>query len=213
MERCCICGHDADLNLGGLLINGRTVPICADCAGILDKAEELDQNAPERKELHAQLQAKMKNSNAGHVVIATVNRIFTNEDSQDIQMLNEREQIEHQQETEAVSPGSSIESLCSFLSVFAVILLIAGIVLSLLIGVPLTQLQMTRANGWGVIIGGIIGTMLTFAMIMLVLSVASAIGRINAKLDDTNDQLAATNKHLARIASMLSAENRKQKKS
>lgn len=50
-------------------------------------------------------------------------------------------------------------------------------------------------------------------MIMLALSVASAIGKINEKIDDTNEKLENTNKQLSRIATILSSsENQKQKK-
>lgn len=219
MGRCCICGKDTDANAGGLLINGRTAPICDDCGKILDSAEAMEQSDPRRKELHSQLQEKLKNSGAASAVIGAVNEIFVGEPAENIQEFIESEKIEYEREKQQekaaaeASSGSSIESLCSFLSVFAVVFLIGGIILSLVIGIPLTKDYYARSSGWSVIIGGIIGTVLSFAMIMLVLSVASAIGRINDKMDDTNEKIENTNKQLSRIASMLSsAENRKQKK-
>ena len=50
-------------------------------------------------------------------------------------------------------------------------------------------------------------------MIMIALSVASTIGKINDKMDEANEKIENTNKQLSKIASMLSSsENRKQKK-
>lgn len=219
MGRCCICGKDTDANSGGLLINGRTAPICNDCGGILDSAEELAPSDPKRKALHSQLQEKMKDNGAASSVIEAVNEIFSGEAEESVKEFVESEKIEYEKEKQeekevaALSSGSSIESLCNFLSVFAVIFLIGGIILSFVIGIPLTKDYYARSSGWSVIIGGIIGTILTFAMIMLVLSVASAIGKINDKMDDTVEKIGDTNKQLSRIVSMLSSsENRKQKK-
>ncbi len=219
MGRCCICGNNTDANFGGLLINGRTAPICNDCGEVLDAVEAMEQSDPKRKTLHSLLQEKMKDSGATSSVIEAVNDIFVGEAEENVKEFIETEKIEYEREKHeareaaAASSSSPIESLCNFLSVFAVIFLIGGVILSFVIGIPLTKDYYARASGWSVIIGGIIGTVLSFAMIMLALSVASAIGKINDKMDDTNERIDNTNKQLSRIANMLSSsENKKQKK-
>lgn len=217
MGRCCICGNNTDANSGGILINGRTAPICNDCGEILDAVETMDQQDPQRKSLHSLLQGKMKESGATSSVIETVNEIFAGEAAENVKEFIESEKNEYEREKQeekevaAAGSGNSIESLCNFLSVFAVIFLVSGMIVSLIIGVPLTNYM--PSSGWSIIIGGIIGTVLVFAMIMLVLCVSSAIGKINDKMDDTNDKIDNTNKQLSRIANMLSSsENHKQKK-
>ena len=219
MGRCCICGKDTDGNAGGLLIDGRTVPICDDCGKILDSVETMEQSDPKRKELHTHLQEKLKNNGAADAVIEAVNDIFLEETADNVNEFIESEKIEYereQQEEKAIaeaSSGNAIESLCGILSVFAWVFLICGIILSFVIGIPLTNDYYARSTGWSVIFGGIIGTCLSFAMIMLALSVASAIGKINDKMDEANEKIENTNKQLSKIASMLSSsENRKQKK-
>ena len=44
------------------------------------------------------------------------------------------------------------------------------------------------------------------------LGVASAIGRINDKMDDTNEKIETTNKQLQKIAGLLSSGSRTVKK-
>ena len=150
-------------------------------------------------------------------VVETIESIFSNTEDAKIQEYVEQEKAAAEREAEnnlessepSTSEGS-ISSLSSFLSVFAVIFLILAIILSLVIGIPLTRFE--PATGWTVIIGGILGSVLTFSIIMLTLSVASTIANISNKLDETNEQIASTNKQLNRIASIITNEFKKQKK-
>ena len=216
MGRCCICGNNTDANSGGLLINGRTAPICNECGEILDAAETLEQQNPQKIELHSLLNGKMKENGAPIPVIEAVNEFFTGEETDDINAFIASERNEHEREKREAAAARSdnqIEGLCSFLAVFAVIFLVAGVILSLVIGIPLTKDSYTRAGGWSVIIGGMLGTVLSFAMILLVLSVASAIGKINDKMNVTNEKIDRTNQQLSGIAGMLpSFDSRRQKK-
>lgn len=124
----------------------------------------------------------------------------------------EREKRE-EKEIAAITSKNHIESLCNFLSVFALVFLVCAILLCLVIGGILVSDSLTRATGWTIIIGGVLGAILSFAMIMLMLNVALAVGKINDKMDITNEKIDHTNKQLDRIVNMLSdAENRKQKK-
>ncbi len=216
MANCCICGKIAEADQGSLLINGRAVPICASCGDILDQVETLKQNDPKRNELYRVMQEKMKNGDAHPAVIETINEIFSDTDNATIQEYIEQDKVEAIREAEqeeqlaSATHESSISSLSNFLSVFAVIFLILAIILSLVIGIPLTKYE--PATGWTVIIGGILGSVLTFSIIMLTLSVASTIANISNKLDDTNEQITTTNKQLSKIANMINSESKKQKK-
>ncbi len=219
MSRCCICGNETESNAGGLLINGRTAPICNACGDVLDAAETMDRQNPRKKELLSLLQEKMKENGSSSAVIEAINEIFSEDPSEDIKefIQTEKNDIEREKREEkeiaAITSKNHIESLCNFLSVFAVIFLVCGILLCLVVGGILASEPLTKATGWTIIIGGILGTILCFAMIMLMLNVALAIGKINGKMDVTNEKIENTNKQLGRIANMLSsAENRKQKK-
>ncbi len=217
MANCCVCGKVAEEDHGNLLVYGRLAPICASCGSILDDVEALQQNDPKRGELHKRIKEKMINSGASPAVIETIDSIFSNAEDTKIQEYIEREKVaaesEAAQNLESSKPSTSegsISSLSKFLSVFAVIFLILAIILCLVIGIPLTRYE--PATGWSVIIGGILGSVLIFSIIMLTLSVASTIANISNKLDETNEQIASTNKQLNRIASMITTEFKKQKK-
>lgn len=217
MANCCVCGKVAEEDCGNLLVYGRPAPICASCGNILDDVESVQQNDPKREELHKKIKEKMISGGAMPAVVETIESIFSNTEDAKIQEYVEQEKAAAEREAEnnlessepSTSEGS-ISSLSSFLSVFAVIFLILAIILSLVIGIPLTRFE--PATGWTVIIGGILGSVLTFSIIMLTLSVASTIANISNKLDETNEQIASTNKQLNRIASIITNEFKKQKK-
>lgn len=217
MANCCVCGKVTEEDCGNLLVYGRTAPICTSCGNILDDIESLQQNDPKREELHKKIKDKMISGGAMPAVVETIESIFNNTEDAEIQKYVEEEKAAAERETEnsiessetSTSEGS-ISSLSNFLSAFADIFLIVAVILSLVIGIPLISYE--PAIGWTVIIGGILGSVLTFSIIMLTLSVASTIAKISNKLDETNEQIASTNKQLNRIASIITTEFKKQKK-
>ena len=56
----------------------------------------------------------------------------------------------------------------------------------------------TPATGWGIIFGGILASILAFAMIMLLLSVAEAIGRIDQRLENIEKLMESGGKKTSR---------------
>ena len=210
MGYCCICGNTTDSNSGSLLINGRTAPICDECAEVLDQAETLEMKDPRRAECLDILHEKMRLNGSGPAVIETVNKIIASQESMDFQKFieNEKEETRRQkqeEETMAATVVNPIERYGGFLAVFAIIFLVVGIILCIVMGGTLMNNSDTAPTGWAVLIGGSLLCILSYAMIMLLLSVASAIGKINDKIDDINGKLD-------KIVTYLSAENRKQKK-
>lgn len=216
MAYCCVCGKIVEEDHGMLLVRGRPVPICMTCGNILDDVEPLQQNDPKRKELYRKIQERMKNG-AGPAVIETIGAIFGTTENVKSQKYVEQDEMETGRETEhniespkATTSEATISSLSNFLSGFAVVFLILAIILCFVIGIPLTRYKPT--TGWTVIIGGVLGSILTFSVIMLMLSIATTIGNISNKLSESNKHMAENNKQLNRIVNMITAEVKKQKK-
>ena len=87
-----------------MLINGKAVPICDECGGILDAAEALDPQEPQRNSLYRQLQDKMRENGSATAVIEKVRQIFTAEESVKEKItaeLEQREQREAEREAAA----------------------------------------------------------------------------------------------------------------
>ncbi len=216
MGRCCICGNYTNEGSGVILINGRTIPVCDICGKMLDDAEKLQQDNPQRHEIYSALQERMRNSGAQSVVIETINNLFSSAESsrtqEYVEMEKKAQDREEQEERALEIPANrnEIEVLSNFLSIFAIIGLIGGIVLSLILGISLIHQPMMQATGWVVIVGGILLSILCFAIIMLALKVSSAIGSINDKMDDTNSNLENLNKKLTGIVKYYSSDTRGQ---
>ena len=216
MDPCCICGTVEDEESGTLMVNGFAAPLCSGCAKLLDEAGALRSDDARRAQIRSRLNEKLKKYDAEIGVIESVNGFFEDGDPHELKAFLEAEEAEYRREkaeeaTEA-DGRSSIHGIVHFLSVFAVIFLVLGILASYLIGVPMMHYRDTSLTGWIVIIGGTIMSILAYACITLTLSVASAIGSIDEKLSDTNDRIDTMNERLARFADMFSAYAKKQKK-
>ncbi len=98
MSRCCICGHETGASSGGLLVNGRTAPICDECGELLDASESMEQQDPQRAELYSQLLGKMRSSGASNAVIESVKGIFSDVNSDEVREFIESEEKEIERE-------------------------------------------------------------------------------------------------------------------
>ena len=203
MGRCCICGKETDPSADGLLINGQSAPVCDECGKSLDMIEALDLNDPERDAAFSALQARMRASGAPAAVIETVTDIFLRKDTKDLsEPVSGAEEEEDRPSAETDGEEyTPIERLTRFLSGFAVVFLIFGLLGSVILGVAMISTSGTGGVGWGVLIYRLVATVLLFAVIMLMLEVASAIGRIDVKMNETNSLLRSLNEKKSRTAS------------
>ena len=154
MSHCCICGHEADEGCGGLLVNGRTAPICNECAELLDSIESSDQQNPQREEQYAALLGKMKMSGASNAVIEAVTGIANDMDPEKIRDYIETEEKEaerekQEEEERQVREAAFSSSKTSGFIFTGVLFLVAAIVFYILsvrdvgYGIQVANIQMT----------------------------------------------------------------------
>lgn len=192
MNTCCICGKEIGADPQAIAVKGKTCPICDDCSALLDVVETMDAKTPASENAVKALKKNMlDNSSSMDVYDAVVDII--NAPGQAVAEAEAETEGEpapvvthglKPEEVDDAPESSSIQGLVNFLSKFAVFFLIVGILGSLIIGGIMAGNSATSATGWGIIFGGILASILSFAMIMLLLSVAEAIGRIDQRLEN-----------------------------
>ncbi len=188
MSACCICGHDTGDDALAIVVNGKERQICDECASMLDVLQEEENGSPRREEAVSALKKKMLDSVASMDVYNAVNEIIHPSKSLNYFQASAKEAFREQEDTEetaeTASDSSPIEKLVNFLSVFAVVFLVAGVLMSLIVGFIMVSHYETNATGWILIIAGTLGTILTFAVIMLGLAVAEAVGRMDRRMEN-----------------------------
>ena len=153
MSRCCICGHETGASSGGLLVNGRTAPICDECGELLDASESMDQQDPQRVELYSQLLGKMRSSGASNAVIESVKGIFSDVNSDEVREFIEseekefeREKLEEERERESTSAtwsGTGGFILAGVIFLFAAIVFYVISIRDVGYGVQVANIQTT----------------------------------------------------------------------
>jgi hypothetical protein len=190
MNTCCICGKETGNDPQALIVNGEERQICDECAAVLDVAETADPASQGRINAVKDLKERLKTGAAPAEVCVAVEEIINPADMKVIEQEIKEELIREKEEEEDEGPQrSSIESLTHFLSVFAIVFLVAGILTCLIVGGILAGHYETSATGWFMIIGGSLIVILTFAVILLALAVAEAIGRIDQRMENVESIL------------------------
>lgn len=206
MNTCCICGKETGADPQGIAVKGKTCPICDDCSALLDVVETTDPKTPASENAVKTLKKNMLDNGSLMDVYDAVVDIINGPKQAVAESETEAEGepapvVTHglkPEEADETPESSSIQGLVNFLSKFAVFFLIVGILGSLIVGGIMVGNSPTPATGWGIIFGGILVSILSFAMIMLLLSVAEAIGRIDQRLENIEKLMESGSKKTTR---------------
>lgn len=206
---CCICGKEFDEEGAVLLVSGKPSSVCAECADELDIIANEVSTDSDRNHAAESLKKKMTTHGSHYTVVEAVMRIInenikvTVSDKNDNNCDKKKEQAE---ESVTDSSNRSIKSFCSYLTTLLKVYRVAGIIISLICGIVMIGNPYTLSAGFGVLIGGILFTVLSFSISMLMISVASAIGEMNNRVANICDHLDLTTKHITRITNILSSQ-------
>lgn len=216
MNYCCICGKklsDQWEDSAKLVVKGEKLPICGECADLLGSLKGNKQNAAADE-----LRKKIAEQHCTPDVRVAVNAIIlagyaerrgTAENGQGGEDREEQafqEGMEaFESDTEIYSENSrSIYRRCDFLEIVLSVGFFFAIIAILVIGIPMMKIEKTEAIGLGIMIGGIFASILIYVMLSLLLKVATAIGKIDDKMNAVTRRMDQTLIQMKRIADHIS---------
>ena len=216
MDSCCICGKKLSEqweDSAKLVVKGEKLPLCGECADLLDSLKGNNQDAAADE-----LRKKIAEQYCTFDVRVAVNAIILaayaerkgaaengrgGEDREEQAFQEGMDTFEP--ETEIYSENSkSIYRWCNLLEVILTVGIAFVILAILIIGMPMIVNEKTKAIGLGIVIGGICTSVLFYIILSLLLNVATAIGKIDDKMNAVTRRMDQTLLQLKRIADHIS---------